>query len=119
MAKIRNLTPGILHIPAAKLRLQGGAVAEAPEITPEIQKQIDAGRIAVITNEDAAKAEAPAPKLPEPPADFDSMDESDAIEFVEDETDPKVIESILQTEQRGGVVTALKDRLKEIGDAHK
>ena len=119
MAKIRNLTPGILHIPAAKLRLQGGAVANVPEITLVIQKQIDAGRIAVVTDDDAAKAEAPAPKLPEPPADFDKLDEADAIDYVEDETDPKVIQSILQTEQRGGVIDALKGRLKEIGDARK
>jgi hypothetical protein len=119
MTRIRNLTPGVLHVPAAKLRLQGGAVADVERVTPEIQKQIDAGRIAVVTDEEAAKAEAPAPKLPEPPADFDKLDETDAIEYVEDETDPKVIESILQTEQRGGVVSALKDRLKEIGDAHK
>jgi hypothetical protein len=117
MIKIRNLTPGILHIPAAKLRLQGHAVAGVPEITPEIQKQIDAGRIAIVTDEEAAKA--PAPKLPEPPADFDKLDETDAIEYVEDETDPKVIQSILQTEQRGGVIDALKGRLKEIGDARK
>jgi hypothetical protein len=119
MAKIRNLTPGILHIPAAKLRFQGGAVADVPEITPEIQKQIDAGRIAVITDEDAAKAEAPAPKLSEPPADFDSMDESDAIEFVEDETDPKVIQSILNVEKRDKVIDVGKNRLKEIADARK
>ncbi len=32
--------------------------------------QIDAGRIAVVMDEDAAKTEAPAPELPEPPADF-------------------------------------------------
>ena len=119
MIKIRNLTPGILHIPAAKLRLQGNAVAGVPEITPEIKKQIDAGSIAVVTDEEAAKTEAPTAKLPEPPADFDKLDEVDAIEYVEDETDPKVIQSILQTEQRGGVIDALKGRLKEIGDARK
>ena len=117
MIKIRNLTPGILHIPAAKLRLQGNAVAGVPEITPEIKKQIDAGRIAVVT--DGEDVKAPAPKLPEQPADFDKLDEQDAIEYVEDETDPKVIQSILQTEQRGGVIDALKGRLKEIGDARK
>jgi len=117
MVKIRNLTPGILHIPAAKLRLQGHAVTDAPEITPDIQKQIDAGRIAVVT--DGEDVKAPAPKLPEQPADFDKLDEQDAIEYVEDETDPKVIQSILQTEQRGGVIDALKGRLKEIGDARK
>ena len=117
MPKIRNLSPGILHIPAAKLRLQGNAVAEVAQVTPEIQKQIDAGRIAIVTDEEAA--EAPAAKLPEPPADFDKLDEVDAIEYVEDETDPKVIQSILQTEQRGGVIDALKGRLKEIGDARK
>ena len=117
MIKIRNLTPGILHIPAAKLRLQGNAVAEVAQVTPEIQKQIDAGRIAIVTDEEAAKA--PAPKLPEPPEDYQKMDEQDAIEYVEDETDLKVIQSILQTEQRGGVIDALKGRLKEIGDARK
>ncbi len=117
MAKIRNLTPGILHIPAAKVRLQGHAVAEVKEIMPDIQKQIDAGRIAVVTDEDSV--EAPAPTLPEPPAGFDKLDETDAIEYVEDETDPKVIESILKTEQRGGVIDALKGRLKEIEDARK
>ena len=119
MAKIRNLTPGILHIPAAKLRLQGGAVADVAQVTPEIQKQIDAGRIAVVTDEDAAKTEAPAPDLPEPPADFDKLDESDAIEYVEDETDPKVIQSILNVENRPGVTEASKNRLKEITDARK
>jgi len=117
MIKIRNLTPGILHIPAAKLRLQGNAVAGVPEITPEIKKQIDAGRITVVTEEEAAKT--PAPKLPAPPADYQKLDEADAIEFVEDATDPKVIQTILQTEQRGSVIKALKERLKEIGDARK
>ncbi len=82
MIKIRILTPGILHIPAAKLRLQGNAVAEVAQGTPEIQKQIDAGRIAIVTDEEAAKTEAPAAKLPEPPADFDKLDETDAIEYV-------------------------------------
>ena len=119
MTRIKNLTPGILHVPGAKLRLQGHAVADVESVTPEIQKQIDADRIAVVTDDDGAKEESPAPKLPEPPADFDKLDETDAIEYVEDETDPKVIESILQTEQRGGVISALKDRLKEIGDAHE
>lgn len=119
MPKIRNLTPGILHIPAAKLRLQGGAVTDVAQVTPEIQKQIDAGRLAVVTDEESAKAEALAPKLPEPPADFDKLDEADAIEYIEDETDPKVIQSILQTEERGGVIDALKAREKEIDDAHK
>ncbi len=119
MAKIRNLTPGILHVPTAKVRLQGHAVVEVKEITPDIQKQIGAGRIAVVTEDEAAAQESPAPKLPEPPADFDRLDEADAIEYVEDETDPKVIQSILQTEKRGGVLDALKGRLKEIEDAHK
>ena len=119
MRKIRNLLPGILHIPAAKLVLQGRAVKEVPEITPDIQKQIDAGRIAVVSDEEAAKAEVLAPKLPDPPADFDKLDESDAIEYVADETDPKVIQSILQTEKRGGVLDALKGRLKEIENAHQ
>jgi len=119
MIKIRNITPGILHIPAAKLRLQGHAVAGVPEITPEIQKQIDAGRIAIVTDEEDAKTEAPAAKLPEPPADFDKLDEADAIEYIEDETDPKVIESILHTEKRGGVIDTLKGRMKEIEDARK
>ena len=117
MQKIRNLLPGILHIPAAKLVLQGRAVKEVPEITPDIQKQIDAGRIALVTDEEAP--EAPAPKLPEPPADFDKLDEADAIEYVGDETDPKVIQSILQTEKRGGVLDALKGRLKEIENARQ
>jgi len=119
MAKIRNLTPGILHIPAAKVRLQGHAVADVPEITPVIRKQIDAGRIAVVTDDDAAKAEAPAPDLPEPPADFDKLDEADAIDYVEDEMDPKVIQSILNVENRPGVIEASKNRLKEIIDARK
>jgi len=117
MVKIRNLTPGVLHVPAAKLRLHGGAVADVERVTPEIQKQIDAGRIAVVTDEEAV--EAPTPKLPEPPADFDKLDEADAIEYVEDETDPKVIQSILQTEKRGGVLDALRARLAEIGNADK
>lgn len=119
MTRIRNLTSGILHIPAAKVRLQGHAVADVPEITPDIQKQIDAGRVAVVTDEEAAKAESPAPQLPEPPADFDKLDETDAVEYVEDETDPKVIQSILKGEKRTSVIDAGKDRLKEIGDARK
>ncbi len=117
MIKIRNLTPGILHIPTAKVRLQGHAAVDVNEITSDIQKQIDAGRVAVIP--DGEISEAPAQTLPEPPAGFDRLDETDAIEYVEDETDPKVIQSILQTEQRGGVVDALKGRLKEIVDARK
>lgn len=117
MAKIRNLTPGILHIPAARVRLQGHAVVGVPEITPEIQKQINAGRIAIVADGEAS--EAPAPKLPELPTGFDRLDETDAIEYVEDETDPVVIESILRTEQRGGVIDALRGRLKEIEDARK
>jgi len=117
MVKIRNLTPGILHIPAAKVRLQGHAVVDVNEITPDIQKQIDAGRVAVVP--DGEIAEAPAPTLPEPPAGFDKLDEADAIEYVEDETDPKVIQSILQTEKRGGVLDALRARLVEIGNADK
>ena len=42
-----------------------------------------------------------------------------AVLYVEDETDPKVIQSILRTEQRGGVIDVLKVRLKEIEDARK
>jgi hypothetical protein len=62
MERIRNLTPGILHIPAAKLRFQGGAVADVSEITPVIQKQIDAGNIAVVTEDETAPTEEPAQK---------------------------------------------------------
>jgi hypothetical protein len=119
MERIRNLTPGILHIPAAKLRLQGGAVAEVSEITPVIQKQIDAGRIAVVTEDEPAPTEEPAPKLPDPPADFDKLDEADAIDYVEDETDPKVIESIMSVEERPGVLTALRARLAETQNARQ
>ena len=119
MVKIRNITPGVLHIPAAKIRLQGSAVADVSEITPDIQKQIDAGRIEVVADDDTAETESPAPQLPDPPADFDKLDEPDAIEYIEDESDPKVIQSILQTEHRGGVVKALRERLKEIEDARE
>ena len=117
MPKIRNLLPGILHIPAAKLVLQGRAVKEVPEITPDIQKQIDAKRVAVVM--DGETEEAPTPKLPKPPVEYDKLDEAEAIGYVGDETDPKVIQSILQTEKRGSVLDALKGRLKEIGDARK
>jgi len=117
MAKIRNLTPGILHVPAAKLRLQGGAVADAPEITPDIQKQIDAGRLEVVTDEDAATEEAPALRPPDPPADYDRLDEAGAIDYIEDETDPKVIKSILNVENRPGVLDVLRTRLAETSDA--
>ena len=115
--KIRNLLPGILHVPAAKLVLQGREVKEVPEITPAIQKLIDAKRIAVV--KDGEAVQAPAPKLPKPHADYEKMYEAEAIDFVGDETDPKVIQSILQTEKRGSVINALKERLKEIGDARK
>ncbi len=124
MMKIRNLTQGILHVPSMKLRIQGGAVASVPEITPAIQSLIDAGYVVVVTDEEAAvvaeaaaKDEAVRNETAPDPAAYEMLDENEAIEIVEDESDPKVIKSILKTENRAAVVDALKERLKETGNA--
>lgn len=115
MARIRNLLPGILHVPGANLKLQPRAVVDVADITPDIRRQIDAGRIEIVTGEQEAPVTT-EPELPEPPPDFEKLDETDAIEYVEDEDDPKVIRSILNAENRPSVMDALKTRLAEIGN---
>ena len=119
MAKIRNLLAGILHVPYDGLRLEGFEVREIQRITPGIQRLVDNGLIEVLTQEQAENIEAPAPKPPDPPAEYEKLNEAEAIEFVEEESDPKVINTILQSEKRGAVLDALKDRLKETDNAGK
>jgi hypothetical protein len=56
-------------------------------------------------------------KSPRRNADYDRLDEAGAIDYIEDETDPKVIKSILTVENRPGVLDVLRTRLEETRDA--
>jgi len=118
LVRIKNALAGVLHIPAAKLRLQGNGVLEVDEITPEIQRHVDEGRIEIVPDDYEPEPDAqPAPPSVEPPSDFDTLDETDAVEYIEIENDPGVIQAILREEERPGVIDALKARLQEIEDA--
>ena len=56
-----------------------------------------------------------APKAASPaPAEYDRLSVADAIEQIDDETDPKKLEALLKTEKRKTVIGALERRLQEV-----
>ena len=130
MVRIKNALAGILHITAAGLRLEGFESKDVDDDTPELERRTGEGLIELVTGENdpepeeqpAAPDNTPAAETPQPvetPSDFDTLDETDAIEYIEVENDPGVIQSMLREEERPGVIDALKARLQEIEDAGK
>jgi len=119
LIRIMNALAGVLHIPAAKLRFNAFEIKEVEEDIPELERFINAGVIKLVTEDHVPEPQTPAPSLTAPPEDFDTLNEEDAIEYIEDEKDPEVIQSILREEERPGVVDALKTRLQELDDAGK
>jgi len=120
LVRIKNALAGVLHITAAKLRFEGFELKEVDDDTPELERRADEGLIELVPDDYEPEPEAPAPDdAPsiDPPSDFDTLNEVDAIEYIEVENDPGVIQSILQEEERPGVIDALKARLQEIEDA--
>jgi len=123
LVRIKNALAGVLHITSAKIRLEGHEIKEVVDDTPEISQRADEGLIELVPEDyEPQQDEATLPPssetpVDEPPEDFDTLDETDAIEFIEAESDPSVIQSILLEEERPGVIDALKARLQEIEDA--
>lgn len=120
MVRIKNALAGILHITAAKLRFEGFELKEVEDDTSEIERRADEGLIELVPDDYEPEPEAPpSPPPVEPPADFDTLSEADAIEYIGAENDPAVIQSILLDEERPGVTDAMKARLQELDDAGK
>lgn len=117
MVRIKNALAGVLHIPAAKLRFEGFEIKDVDDDTPELERRTHEGLLKPVSGDDKPEPEALAPSPIEPPEDFDTLNEEDAIEYIEDEKDPEIIQSILREEERPGVIDALKTRLQEIDDA--
>ena len=68
-------------------------------------------RVAEDTAVGAPRAPQPAPDVP---AEYQNLSTADFIERIDDESDPKKLEALLQTEKRKPVVAAVKKRLEEV-----
>ncbi|HRR83273.1 MAG TPA: hypothetical protein P5532_24660 [Planctomycetota bacterium] len=112
--RIRNKRPGPLVIADAKLRLRPGEVARVAAVTPQMQGALRRGLLEEVPeNTPLGAPEAPKP-APAPPAEYDRLSVAETIEQVGEETDPKKLEVLLQTEKRKTVIEALKRRLQEV-----
>jgi len=112
--KIRSKRPGPLVIADAKLRLRPGEVVEVKVLSPQGEEALSRGFIEQVGEETpVGPPEAPKPASPAP-AEYDRLSVADAIEQIDDETDPKKLEGLLKTEKRKNVLDALKRRLQEV-----
>ena len=112
--KIRNRRPGALVIADANLTLARGEVAEVKEVTRQIESALVRGLIEEVPEETPIGA----PGMPEPPiglpADYERLSIADAIEYIDEESNPMKLRAILHVEARETVAGALKRRLEEI-----
>ncbi|MBM4042406.1 MAG: hypothetical protein FJ290_28270 [Planctomycetes bacterium] len=112
--KIRSKRPGPLVIADAKLRLRPGEVVEVKALSPQGEGALDRGFIEQV-GEETPVGPPEAPKAASPaPAEYDRLSAADAIEQIDDETDPKKLEALLKTERRKTVVVAIERRLQEV-----
>jgi len=112
--KIRSKRPGPLVIADAKLRLRPGEVVEVKALSPQGEGALSRGFIEQVADE-APVGVPDAPKgAPPAPTDLERLTTADAIEQIDDETDPKKLEALLKTEKRKNVLDALKRRLQEV-----
>ena len=112
--KIRSKRPGPLVIADAKLRLRPGEVVEVKALSPQGEGALSRGFIERVADETPVGApEAPKP-APKAAVEYDRLSVADAIEQIDDETDPEKLEALLKTEKRKNVLDALKRRLQEV-----
>jgi len=112
--KIRSKRRGPLVIADAKLRLRPGEVVRVNALTPQMQGALNRGFIEQVAD-DAPVGAPEAPKAAPPaPAEYDRLSVGDAIEQIGEESDPKKLEALLQTEKRKTVVVAIERRLQEV-----
>ena len=70
MVKVKNVRPGILIIADAGLKLGPGEVVSAADITPQMERAVDAGLLALVEAEPEVKQKIKAPaKSHEQPSD--------------------------------------------------
>jgi len=112
--KIKSKRPGPLVIADAKLTLAPGEVVEIDHVTPQTQTALERGLVEEVTEDTpvgAPKAPKPAPDVP---AEYQNLSAAEAIEQIDDESDPKTLEALLATEKRKTVLDALERRLQEV-----
>ena len=112
--KIKSKRPGPLVIADAKLALAPREVVEIAQVTPQTQTALERGLVEEVA-EDTPVGPPEAPKrTTDVPAELQKLSTADLIEQIDDESDPKKLEALLQTEKRKPVVEALKRRLREV-----
>ena len=112
--KIRNRCLGPLVIADAKLRLAPGEVVEVERPTPQTQGALERGLIEEASEETPVGAPEAPPPTPDVSAEYQGLSTTDAIEQIDDETDPQKLEALLKSEKRKAVVEALHRRLQEV-----
>ena len=112
--KIRSKRPGPLVIADAKLTLAPGEVVEVQELTRQTETALGRGFVEEVAEDTAVGAPEAPPPTPGVPAEYQNLSAAELIERIDDETDPKKLEALLQTEKRKTVREALDRRLQEV-----
>jgi len=112
--KIRSKRPGPLVIADVKLRLRPGEVVEVKALSPQGEGALSRGFIEQVADETPVSVPDAPKGAPPAPAEYDRLSVGDAIEQIDDESDPKKLEALLKTEKRKTVVVAIERRLQEV-----
>ncbi len=114
MFRIKNLRPGRLVITDAKLKLLPGQVVEVQSLSRQTEALIARGYVAQVSEGQKEKSQSKAEALPPVPKDYENLHAPEAIEFIEQVGDPRILRAILKEEPRKTVLEALNKRLGEL-----
>lgn len=112
--KIKSKCLGPLVIADAKLTLAPGEVVEVKDFTPQTVTAVERGLVEQVAEGAPVGAPEAPGHVPDQPADYQNLSAAEAIEYIDDEDDPRKIEAIRATETRKTVLAALERRLQEV-----
>jgi hypothetical protein len=111
MKVIKNVRPGILVIGDAKLRLGPGEQREVESLTREMEQALEAG---LLVEPKTGRGRRKRAGREDEAGDLGRLSAADAIEKIQEETDPEVLVGQIENEKRKGVLDALNARLEEV-----
>ena len=114
--KIKNMRPGPLVIPDAKLVLAPDQVVETRQATRQIKSALDRGFVKAV-NDNMPTGAPPKPKRPavDVPIEVERFKPSEAIEYIGNEKNADKLRKLFKNNKDKAVQEALAKRLKELG----
>lgn len=110
MQKIKSMSPGVLIISDANLRLMAGEIAEVERVTRQMESAINLGLLKRVETEASAESDL---------EDLSKLSAADAIAKVNAETDPDKLRRYQLTEKRRSVLDVMRNRQIEVSNAAK